>query len=118
MEKKIGPYLKQMRKESNLTLRSVEKKTGISNAYLSQLENDKITNPSPSTLHKLADCYKISYGYLMELVGYPLPINPMNEEKRLKSTFRFGSNQGNLTEDEEKKLLEYLEFLRSKRDKK
>lgn len=38
--------LRGCRKNAGITLREVEKKTGISNAYLSQLETGKITNPS------------------------------------------------------------------------
>jgi len=37
----------------------------VSNAYLSQLENDKITKPSPNILHALASVYKTSYEDLM-----------------------------------------------------
>ncbi len=40
------PDFKRMRRNSGLTLRTVEKETGISNAYLSQIENGKIKDPS------------------------------------------------------------------------
>ena len=53
MNKQFGQYLREKRKTNGLTLRSVEQKTGVSNAYLSQLENNKISNPSPSVLHNL-----------------------------------------------------------------
>lgn len=49
-----GEYWKSLRVEKGLTLRQVEDATGISNGYLSQLENDKIKRPSQyiaSTLH-------------------------------------------------------------------
>ncbi|MEM2112129.1 MAG: helix-turn-helix transcriptional regulator, partial [Candidatus Bathyarchaeia archaeon] len=84
MNKTLGPYLKQVRKEKGFTLRVVEEKTGISNAYLSQLENQKISNPSPRILHKLADFYEISYGNLMELAGYPSPLSSTTEVKKLQ----------------------------------
>jgi hypothetical protein len=48
---------KQMRKSKGLTLRQVEKKTGVSNAYLSQLENGKITSPSYKTVKLIYDLY-------------------------------------------------------------
>ena len=50
----LGKLLKQYREINKLTLRHVEEKTGISNAYLSQLENDKIAHPSANTLYKLS----------------------------------------------------------------
>ena len=38
----LGSCLKSLRKSNNLTLKYIEDNLGISNAYLSQLENDKI----------------------------------------------------------------------------
>lgn len=46
-----------LRKKSNFTLRQVEELIGISNAYLSQLENGKIKSPSYQTVKKLLDIY-------------------------------------------------------------
>ena len=48
---------KQKRLEKGLTLREVEEITGISNAYLSQLENGKIKKPSYDTVQKLNTVY-------------------------------------------------------------
>ncbi|NVM53156.1 MAG: helix-turn-helix transcriptional regulator [Candidatus Helarchaeota archaeon] len=111
MNRKLGHCLRQQRKKRNLTLRSVEEKTGISNAYLSQLENNKISRPSPSVLHKLADCYQVSYEFLMNLAGYPVPeANKKDIRIRLN---RLGSMIDDLTPEEEEKLTEYLQFLRS-----
>jgi len=115
MNKKLGGYLKEARKMQNHTLRTVEEKTGISNAYLSQLENDKITKPSPQILYKLAECYHAPYEHLMERAGYPLPTKSINEEKKLLPAFRLESGFGDLTKEEEEKLLEYLQFLRLRR---
>ena len=115
MGKNLGNYLKNARKRRHLTLRIVEKRTSISNAYLSQLENEKITKPSPVILNKLAECYKVSYNRLMELAGYPVqPIsNTIND--KIKPKLRLGNTFDDVTKEEEKKLQEYLEFLRSKK---
>lgn len=48
---------KQKRLEKGLTLREVEQVTGISNSYLSQLENGKIKKPSYDTIQKLNAVY-------------------------------------------------------------
>ena len=48
--------LKSLRKKRKLTLRDVENLTGISNAYLSQLETGKITNPGYDIVRKLIGC--------------------------------------------------------------
>ncbi|MCC6588154.1 MAG: TIR domain-containing protein [Bryobacterales bacterium] len=65
--------MKRLRKARGLTLRAVETETGISNAYLSQLETGKAENPSASMLKKLADLYRASSQALMQQAGY-LPI--------------------------------------------
>ena len=65
----LGPYLSRTRKELKLSLRAVEAQTGVSNAYLSQLENGKIKTPSPKVLHSLALKYGLPYEQLMELAG-------------------------------------------------
>ena len=44
-----------LRKEKRLTLRDVEKSTGISNAYLSQLERGKIKSPGYNTVKSLCE---------------------------------------------------------------
>lgn len=116
MNETLGRHLKRVRKERKLTLRAVEKKTEISNAYLSQLENGRIARPSPSVLHKLAECYDISYEHLMKLAGHPLPVR-LTETEKLEPAFRLSSSFENLTEEEKKRALEYIEFLRSRRRK-
>lgn len=48
---------KKARIQKKLTLRQVEEITGISNTYLSQLENGKIKKPSHDTVQKLNAVY-------------------------------------------------------------
>jgi Predicted transcriptional regulators len=48
---------RQLRKSKGLTLRQVQKLTGISNSYLSQLENGKIKKPSHYVIQKLDAAY-------------------------------------------------------------
>jgi|ERR1041385_9148260 transcriptional regulator with XRE-family HTH domain len=68
---KLAKVLKASRLAASLSLREVEKETGISNAYLSQLENGRTRNPSPHVLSKLANVYRVAYSELMEAAGYP-----------------------------------------------
>jgi len=46
----LGDELRSIRAGRGLTLRAVEQATGISNAYLSQLETGKIDRPKPELL--------------------------------------------------------------------
>lgn len=113
----LGSYLKSVREGLGITLRDVEEATekGVSNAYLSQLENGKIARPSPNILHSLAKVYGVSYEKLMERVGYIVPSNSKAAGKKHGRAPTFAIE--NLTIDEEKELLNYLAFFRSKRKK-
>ena len=106
----LAALLRESRDRLGLTLREVEAKTDISNAYLSQLEGAKIKQPSPLVLHKLCTLYDCSYAAAMEMAGYPLPTS-------LKSPTngRFVARLGKTTPEEESALLEYLQFLRSRK---
>lgn len=107
---KLGPFLAATRKDRKLSLREVEAETGISNAYLSQLETGKIREPSPVNLHKLSELYRVSYPMLLELAGYPVPGRPAKSEE---STI--AARLGPVTKEEEDELADYLQFLRAKR---
>jgi len=117
-KKTLGSNLQQIRNLRKLSLRAVEEATGISNAYLSQLENDKIKNPSPNYLYKLSAIYDVDYQLLMEKAGYAGPKKGNigtqavgTEPKTLSGAALFSTE--NLTPQEEEKLVEYLRFLRS-----
>ena len=69
----LGSLLKSARARMDLSLREVERRTGISNGYLSLLETGAARKPSPGFLAKLAELYGTSYELLMELAGYQAP---------------------------------------------
>jgi hypothetical protein len=48
---------REMRKAKGLTLKNVEEKTGLSNAYLSQLENGKVKSPGYLVVKQLYELY-------------------------------------------------------------
>jgi transcriptional regulator with XRE-family HTH domain len=98
-----------------LSLRGVERKTGISNAYLSQLENVTIEKPSPHILHKLATLYGVEYNYLMQKAGYYVPAASSNPGHKHGARSFALSSMEDLTPTEEEALVEYLAFLRSRR---
>jgi HTH-type transcriptional regulator, competence development regulator len=106
---KLGSCLRAARTAANMSLRDVESVTGISNPYLSQLEGGKVRNPSPTVLHALADVYRISYAELMRLAGYPVPDS--TDQPRAA---RFASRVGQMSDDEEQAVMDYLAFLRSR----
>jgi transcriptional regulator with XRE-family HTH domain len=107
---RLGPFLAAARKARGLSLREVEAATGISNAYISQLETGKIREPSPANLHKLGELYAVSYTMLLELAGYPVP---GIESRPPGSTL--AARLGPVTREEEDELADYLQFLRARK---
>lgn len=67
--KDLGEYLSKIRKEKDISLRDVEKLTGIGYAHLSMIENGK-RNVTPALLRNLATLYNIDYINLYEKAGY------------------------------------------------
>lgn len=66
----LGETLRFTRHEARKTLKDIEAETGISNAYLSQLENGKILTPGPDKLARLAGAYGVPYNLLMIIAGH------------------------------------------------
>ena len=110
--KTLGEELRVSRELRNLALRDVEKVTGISNAYLSQLENNKVKKPSPHFLHKLAALYDVNYELLMEAAGYIMRAADAPGPRTLAGAALY--SQEKLTDEEAGELAHYLAYLRSK----
>jgi HTH-type transcriptional regulator, competence development regulator len=108
----LGAYLKALRGASGFSLRDVEEATEVSNAYVSQMENDKISKPSPHILHKLASFYGVGYEVLMEKAGYIKRDTAGEKTGRLAA-----SSLGTISRDEEAALLQYLGYIRSQKRK-
>jgi SOS regulatory protein LexA len=95
MPQKFAAYLKELRKERGLSIRQLEKLSGVSNAYISLLENGKKGFPSPEILKKIHEPLGVSYDELMEKAGY---ISPALRKEILPETVQTIDGNGNLTE--------------------
>ena len=111
----LGQYLASIRTDRRMTLRQVEEATDkeVSNAYLSQIENHKIQQPSPNVLHALSEVYSIDYGHLMEMAGHITPFKNRNESERHGRVATFADH--NLTPTEEAELMDYLQHIRTRK---
>lgn len=112
----LGAHLARLRSAKGFSLRDVEEATNkeVSNAYLSQLENNKIAKPSPNILHSLSQVYSASYEELMRRAGYVSSDQSASGRRQGRvATFAVGD----LTPDEEGALLEYLAFIRKQKRK-
>jgi transcriptional regulator with XRE-family HTH domain len=104
----LGQFLRAAREAKRLSLREVERRSGVSNAYLSQLESGRIKEPSPNVLFKLSELYGAAYEDAMELAGYP------TLKKSRKGTEAFG-RLGPVSPAEVDQLAEYLAFIRGRK---
>ena len=66
-EENIGQMLKRLRGETSL--RGVQRLSGISNAYLSQIEKG-VRHPGPKLLRRLAALYGVGVHDLLRKAGY------------------------------------------------
>lgn len=105
----LGKYISRIRRSKCFSIRELEKRTGISNAYISQIETGKVKEPSCNKLFKISEALCVPYEILMEKAGY---YSPMNQSVVVTNSI------GELSDEEEEKLLDYLEFIRRKRNDK
>lgn len=117
MINKLAEELRRIRGIHGVSLRDVEKATGISNAYLSQLERGEATNPSPNKLYKLAQYYKVPYESLMDAAGYMKKTTTGRGQAKKVGAIHAALMSADLSDEESKLVAQYVEFLRSQRQK-
>lgn len=124
-EKQFGEFLKQKRKEKSLTTTQLAELSGLSQSYISNVENGRRTKPKPETIYKFAEALGLDYSDLMVKAGY---INEeqaesnnetgktalLNELESLKSFRETSKKGGYLSEEQEEILKENEEELLSK----
>jgi len=104
----LGSHLRTLRRQAGLSLRTLEAGTGVSNAYLSQLERDRIKEPSPRVLWAISECYRSDYLDLMRRAGYPMP----------SASHVLFAGAERLTPDEREEVQEFIAMkLRRRRDR-
>lgn len=113
----LGGYLKSTRRALGMTLRGVETATqkSVTNGYLSQIEGGDVRQPSPRILHRLAEAYGIEYNDLMSRAGYLVESTSTAPQSGASINGFPLRALDDLNAEETKAVLEYLEFIKSKR---
>jgi transcriptional regulator with XRE-family HTH domain len=105
----LGSRLRQLRNKKDLGLREAATRAGITHGYLSQIESDKVKEPAPQVLQKLAEAYDEPFILLMQWAGY-IEEDPQglsaNQERALKIV-------GDPTDNELKAIRAVLDAIRS-----
>jgi len=107
----VGEQIKSARERKKLSLRELEILTGISNPYLSQLENGKVVKPSPNFLWKLSFHLDLDFKQLMMDAGFITPLT-IDENKHRSILFEDG-----LTDEEEVIIRNVLSYIRVAKNK-
>jgi len=89
-ESNFGHFLKHLRDRRRMSLRDVERESGVSNAYIAQLEKGDRPAPSPDILKKLARAYNVTVRELLMRAGYlDEPEVTATEEERIEAAFQY-----------------------------
>lgn len=102
----FGSKLKTLRLERKMTQAELAKKINLSKANVSKYEAD-LVEPSLDTLSMISVLFDVSINYLLGLSDKP------SVEKKLQPII---NSYSDLNEDELKKVMEYIDFLKTKRN--
>lgn len=93
MEPGFGEYMKSLRLKVRMSLREVERESGVSNAYIAQIERGDRPPPSAEILKKLAPVYNVPVRDLLKAAGYWDEDKPsLTEEEEVEMAFQFVMN--------------------------
>lgn len=62
----IGDNIKTIRDQKKISQYRLSKRTGISQSYISELENGKYKNPTIDIIHKIAKALNVSVTQLLD----------------------------------------------------
>jgi transcriptional regulator with XRE-family HTH domain len=106
----LASVLRDARRREGLSLRDVERGTGIGNAHHSQLETGTIARPEPALLWELSVLYGLDFGDLLELAGRGARSDARGE--RMTVALRA---LGELTAEEQSEVLRFMAELKRRR---
>jgi len=109
----LGRKLAEARKERKWSLREVERRTGIHNAHISQIETGGIERPAPNVLWALASVYQLDLRELMRMSGHVEAAEKATPGSVVGAALR---QMGDLSLDEQKQVLEFMKEIQKGKD--
>jgi transcriptional regulator with XRE-family HTH domain len=89
-EPNFGHFLKSLREKQRMSLRDAERESGVSNAYIAQIEKGDRPPPKPEILKKLSRAYNVTVRELFLRAGYlDEPEVTATEEERIEAAFLY-----------------------------
>jgi transcriptional regulator with XRE-family HTH domain len=110
----LGGTLRAARAAAGLSLRDVERRTGVHSGHLSQIETGKIARPDMAILWDLASTYDVNFGRLLVLAGYR-SAEAMSARQRQRMTVALRA-MTELSPADQAEALRYMAQLKARRD--
>jgi HTH-type transcriptional regulator, competence development regulator len=110
----LGAALRAARAARGLSLRDVERRTGIRNAHLSQIETDTIAKPEMAILWELASLYGIDFARLLALAGHAGGASTGSQRRRMTVALRA---LGQLAPGDQDEALRFMAELKARRER-
>lgn len=90
MAQSFGEYLRTLREEQRLSLREVERLSGVSSSYLGLIERGKRPVPGAEILKRLAPVYDVPVRDLLNAAGYLKEEKvSLSEEEEVELAFKY-----------------------------
>ncbi len=112
-DQSLGETLKAARAASGLSLRDVERRTGVRSAHLSQIETGTIARPEMAILWELAATYGVDFARLLALAGYG-GVEDMSGRQRQRMTVALRA-MTELSPAEQAEALRFMAQLKARR---
>ena len=110
----LGETLRAARAAAGLSLRDVERRTGVRSAHLSQIETGTIGRPEMAILWELAATYGVDFGRLLALAGYAGAVD-MSARQRQRRTVALRA-MTELSPADQAEALRFMAELKARRD--
>src|SRR3954469_19192401 len=110
----LAAVLSRARRRRGLSLRAVERRTGIRSGHLSQLETGHIAKPEMAMLWDLAALYGLDFEELLELAGHAAG-RETSERSRRRMTVALRAMR-DLSPAEQTEALRFMAALKARRD--
>jgi HTH-type transcriptional regulator, competence development regulator len=107
----LGQILAEARAGKEWSLREVERRTGIQNAHLSQIETGAIERPAPHVLWTLAHLYGLDYHELLRASGHVEDVAQAAPGAVVGQALR---TMGTLTPDQQREVLKFIKGMQRK----
>lgn len=112
-ENALGRKLAAARADHKWSLREVERRTGVHNAHISQIETGAIERPAPNVLWALASVYGLDLGELIRMSGHVEAAKEATPGSVVGAALR---TLGELSPQEQEQVLDFMKELQKGKD--